>query len=286
MSNAAGQPPAERPVEQLPVPLFDGVVLAARTRDGAIHLALRDLCETLSLALPAQRRRIQANEPLHLIQLRVQVGRQFRTMDFLLLDDVPVWIMDVQSRRVGEEVRERFGYIKSYLVSAVQAAFAQLTGLPEGPSRQIEDLRDLDRIDQALRTLEELNTRQTTIEASQDRARIAFRDLAAMIRELQSRVQTLEQQAKQRMSSAQRGTIYHLVQAWGTALAARTPGKKPGAAIRSRWQLFNDRFNLGTYTDLPAARYDEAIQFVKEQYRELTGQEIDAIEQSGLEFDE
>jgi P22_AR N-terminal domain len=279
MSNAAGQPPAERPVEQLPVPLFDGVVLAARTRDGAIHLALRDLCETLSLALPAQRRRIQANESLHLIQLRVQVGRQFRTMDFLLLDDVPVWIMDVQSRRVGEEVRERF-------VSAVQAAFAQLTGLPEGPSRQIEDIRDLDRIDQALRTLEELNTRQTTIEASQDRARIAFRDLAAMVRSLQSRVQTLEQQAKQRMSSAQRGTIYHLVQAWGTALAARTPGKKPGAAIRSRWQLFNDRFNLGTYTDLPAARYDEAIQFVKEQYRELTGQEIDAIEQSGLEFDE
>src|SRR6266498_5325726 len=147
MSNTAGQPPAERPVEQLPVPLFDGVVLAARTRDGAIHLALRDLCETLSLALPAQRRRILANESLHLIQLRVQAGRQFRTMDFLLLDDVPIWIMDVQSRRVGEEVRERFGYIKSYLVSAVRAAFAQLTGLPEGESRQIEDLRDLDRID-------------------------------------------------------------------------------------------------------------------------------------------
>jgi hypothetical protein len=42
---------------------------------------------------------------------------------------------------------------------------------------------------------------------------------------------------------------------------------------------------LATYTDLPAARYDEAIQFIKEQYRGLTGQEIDAIEQSGLEFD-
>ena len=95
-----------------------------------------------------------------------------------------------------------------------------------------------------------------------------------------------QQQAKQRMSPAQRGTIYHLVQAWGTALAARTPEKKPGASIRSRWQIFNDRFNLGTYTDLPAARYDEAIQFIKEQYHGLTGQEIDAIEQSGLEFDE
>ena len=206
MREVSRQLPVERPVEQLPIPLFDGVVLAARRRDGAIHLALRDLCETLSLALPAQRRRIQANESLQLIQLRIQTGRQFRTMDVLLLDDVPVWIMDVQSRRVGEEVRERFGYIKSYLVSAVQAAFAQLTGLPEGQSRQIEDLRDLDRIDQALKTLEELNLRQTTIETSQDRARSAFRDLAAMVRDLQSRIQTLEQQAKQHISPTQRGT--------------------------------------------------------------------------------
>jgi hypothetical protein len=257
-----------------------------RTRDGAIHLALRDLCETLSLALPAQRRRIQANEALHLTQLRVQVGRQFRTMDFLLLDDVPVWIMDVQSRRVGDEVRERFRYIKTYLVGAVQAAFAQLTGLPEGQSRQIEDLRDLDRIDQALKALEELNTRQTTIEASQDRVQIAFRDLAAMVRALQSRVQTLEQRAKQHISPAQRGTIYQLVQKWGAALAARKPGMKVGEAIRSCWRMFNQRFTISTYTDLPAARYDEAIQFIKEQYRALTGQEIDAIEQSGLEPEE
>ena len=286
MSEASRQLPVERPVEQLPVPLFDSIVLAARTRDGAIHLALRDLCETLSLALPAQRRRIQANESLHLIQLRIQTGRQFRTMDFLLLDDVPVWIMDVQSRRVGEEVRERFGYIKSYLVSAVQAAFAQLTGLPEGQSRQIEDLRDLDRIDQALKTLEELNLRQSTIETSQDRARSAFRDLAAMVRDLQSRIQTLEQQAKHHISPAQRGTIYQLVQTWGTEFAVRTPEKKAGEVIRSCWRIFNQRFTLGTYTDLPAARYDEAIQFIKAQYRGLTGQEIDAVEQSGLEFEE
>ena len=286
MSNQAGGPQIERPVEQLPVPLFDGVVLAARTRDGAIHLALRDMCETLSLALPAQRRRILANETLHLIQLRVQVDRQFRTMDFLLLEDVPIWIMDIQSRRVGEEVRERFGYVKTYLVKAVQAAFAQLTGLPEGESRQIEDLHDLDRIDQALRALEELNTRQTTIEASQDRARIAFRDLATMVRSLQSRVQVLEAQAKLRLSPTQRGTIYRLVQTWGAAVAAHTLEKTHGAAIRSCWQLFNQRFGISTYTDLPAARYDEAIQFIKEQYRALTGQAIDAIEQAGLELDE
>src|SRR5690349_14385069 len=93
MSDSLSQP-MPQPVEQLPVPLFDGVVLAARTHDGAIYLALRDLCATLGLALRAQQRRIGANEALHLVSLRILDGRQFRTLDFLLLDDVPLWIMD------------------------------------------------------------------------------------------------------------------------------------------------------------------------------------------------
>ncbi len=274
-----------QPVEQLPIPLFDGVVLAARTHDGAISLALRDLCAIFGIALRAQQRRIRANEALHLMQLRVLDGRQFRTIDFLLLDDVPIWIMDIQSRRVNEAVRDRFVYVKTYLVSAVKAAFAELTGLPEGPSREIEDLRELDRIDAALKELEELTARQTAIEASQDRARLAFRDLQAMVREIQTRVQTLEQQARQRISPTQRGTIYQLVQAWGKALAAHRREMKGGEAIRSCWRTFNERFKLGTYTDLPAARYDEAIQFIKAQYHALTGQEIDAAEQAGMEFE-
>jgi hypothetical protein len=62
-------------------------------------------------------------------------------------------------------------------------------------------------------------------------------------------------------------------------------GGKGGEAIRSCWRTFNERFKLGTYTDLPAARYDEAIQFIKAQYHNLSGQEIDAAEQAGLEFE-
>jgi len=58
---------AAQPVEQLPIPLFDGVVLAARAHDGAIYLALRDLCATLGLALRAQQRRIRAERPLPVV---------------------------------------------------------------------------------------------------------------------------------------------------------------------------------------------------------------------------
>lgn len=83
--------PAPRPHEQLPIPLFDGVVLAARAGDGLIFLDLRDLCATLGLDASAQRRRIMAGDELHLAQFRVTLdGQQLRTRDFLLLEDVPI----------------------------------------------------------------------------------------------------------------------------------------------------------------------------------------------------
>ena len=92
-----------------------------------------------------------------------------------------------------------------------RAAFAQLTGLPE-TSRQVEDLCELDRLELALRSLEELGPRQSTLEASRDRARAAFRNLTRVVREIQFRVQALEAQSKQHLSATQRGTLYQLVQ--------------------------------------------------------------------------
>jgi hypothetical protein len=284
MTNVADDLPPQQAVEQLPIPLFDGVVLAARTADGRIHLGLRDLCVTIGLDVSSQRRRIQANESLHLTAIRVLVARQFRTLDFLLLDDLSLWILMVQTGRVHRNAQARVTYIKHYLEASVRSAFAQLSGLPE-TSPQIEDLRDLDRLERAFQALAELGARQTTIEASQDRARVAFRDLTTLVQDLRTRVQTLEQQARQRLTPAQRGTIYQLVQTWGAALAARRPELGHGEAIRTCWRLFNQRFTLGTYTDLPAAAYDEAIQFIKDQYRGLTGQEIDAAEQASLELE-
>ncbi len=178
-------------IEQLPIPLFDGVVLAARTGDGQIHLSLRDLCATIGLDAASQRRRIRANKSLHLTAIRVHIDRQFRTLDFLPLDDLALWILTLQTTRIHPERQGRISYIKQYLEASVRHAFTQLTGLPE-TSRQVEDLRELDRLDSALELLEQLGERQTAIETSQDRARLAFRDLAELVRSVQTRVQALK----------------------------------------------------------------------------------------------
>ena len=282
MPPANPSPRPSRPREQLPITLFEGVVLAVRGDDGRIFILLRDVCEALGLKLSAQRRRIQMDEALHLAQFRVQSSGQFRTLDFLLLEDIPVWLLSVQQGRVGAHAAERFGYIKLYLVTAVQRAFAALSDLPDAPSSSIEDLADLDRIDLAFSQLAEIGRRQGDLETSQERARSAFRDLRAILTEVLDRVQTLERRVNVTLSPTQRGTIYQMVQQWGTVRAERDRTQAPGVAIRRSWGELNAAFGVGTYTDLPAARYDDIVRYIKDHYRALTGRELEAVEQAGL----
>jgi len=259
------------------------VVLAARGGDSRIYLSLRDLCEALGLTFASQRRRVLADEALHLAQFRIQFGGQLRAVDFLLLEDVPTWLLGVQERRVSAEARGRFAYVKQYLVQAVQRAFAELTGLPQAPSSAIEELGELDRIEEAFAQLEALGRRQDEVEASLDRARGAFRDLRGVIDEIRERMQELEQRVRAPLSPTQRGTVYRMVQQWGSARAERGQTASPGVAIRRCWAELNAAFGVSTYTHLPAARYEEIVRYLKDQYRALTGQELAATEQIGWE---
>lgn len=270
---------APRPREQLPIPLFESAVLAIRDAEGRIFLSLRDLCTVLGLVLSGQRRRIRTNPRLSLMPFRVIIQGQLRDADFLLLDDVPLWLLTIQTNRVNEDVRVRVDYIQSYLVISVQRAFGELTGLSIGeqPSSAIEDLRDLDRIDQAFQQLTEVSSRQ-------DNAALVVRDILTQLRDMRERVQQLESLAKARISPEQRGTIYQMVQDWGDARAARMTTLEAGSAIRLCWREVNARFGVSTYTDLPAARYDEILQFIKQQYQTLTGSELGATEQGRMEL--
>lgn len=279
------------PREQLPITLFEGVVLAVRAADGHIYLVVRDLCAALDLVPSSQLRAIRADARLQLVSFRLRIDRQVRTMDCLLLDDIPLWLLKVRPPR-SAQAAERLRYVQEYLIASVRSAFAALTGLPDAPSNQIEDLQELDAIEPSLQVLRELVERQTRIEDSQDRAREAWRDIAAQIRELRgvlplvddlrARMQAIEHQIGQRMSPEQRNTIYRLVQACGEARAAQAGQTQAGPAIRKSWAEFNQRFGIASYTDLPASRFDEAVQFAKAQFRALTGAELEGGTQERL----
>ncbi len=142
---------AQLPREQLPITLFDGVVLAVRSAEGNIYLVVHDLCTALDLIPSSQLRAIRADERLHLVSFRLRIGRQVRTLECLLLDDIPLWLIKVRPPRNNAQAAERLRYVQNYLIASVRSAFAVLTGLPDAPSNQIEDLQELDVIDSSLR---------------------------------------------------------------------------------------------------------------------------------------
>jgi hypothetical protein len=126
--------------------------------------------------------------------------------EFLILEFVSAWISTVNRSRATPIVQERLRYLRLFSIRQVYDAIARAGGLPEGPSRNIEDLRDLQRFDGAIQGIAE---RQQALEQSQDKARQAWKDH-------EDRIQRLEAQLAQTgtITRAQRGHIYQLVQIW------------------------------------------------------------------------
>jgi hypothetical protein len=157
----------------------------------------------------------------------------------------------INAARVGEPVRPRLLWLQRYIVREVYRSFATLAGLPEDTSRQIEDLVDLQRFNAAITELadhqESLEARQGALEASQDQARQAWRDLRAEIRAIAQRIATIEQHVGGVISREQRGYLYQLVQSWGAAKAMREPRLSKAAAYAACWTLLKAKYRIARY---------------------------------------
>lgn len=272
------------PVEQVVVDFFDLPCLSVRDTDGAIYVAVVDLCAALGLKPDAQLRRIQNHEYLHagLAPFRVRRGNRLETIQCLHLQLTAGWLVQISTARVKEEVKSRLSYLQLHLLDAVWQAFATLTGLPP-KVEQIEDMQELDRIDRALRSFEELAGRQAAIEQSQDRSRAAWRQMQDRLNELTTRLGELEQRVGGKISTAQKGHLYHLVQAWATARAQRTSTMTRDAVYAACWGEIKALFGqVARYEDMTPAQYNDAVAYIKRQYHSLTGQDLELPAQDEL----
>ena len=274
---------AQTPAEQVIITLFDAPCMAVRDDKGTIYVAVNDICAAVGIQSDAQLRRIRQHEQLQrgLAVFRVRQGNRIETTSFLHLQMTAGWLLQIATGRVRADVRDRLRYLQIHLLDAVWQAFAKLSGLPT-QVEQIEDLHNLDRIDSALRTLTELAERQSSLEQSQDRARDAYRQLTERIRDLASRVATMERRVEAKISPTQRGNLYHLVQAWGTARAERTTQLTRAAVYSACWAEIKVRFSVARYEDLTPAQYLEAVAYVQQQYFALTGAPLTLLAQDEL----
>jgi hypothetical protein len=266
------------------VTIFDLPCLAVRDPEGAIYVSLGDLCAALGLDRSSQLRRIRGHALLQagLARFLVQQAGGPQVQDCIHLQTASNWLVTINAARVAEPVRNRLIYLQQHLFDAVWRAFAQIMGLPEGPSSDIEDLDDLQQIDPGLRALAELAERQQAIEASQDRARAAWRDINEQVRALATRLGELEHRVGGTISKGQRGHIFQLVQAWASARAERTTQLSRSGVFAATWAEFKTRFGLARYEDLPLDEYGNAVAYVQDKYLQLTGSQLSIPSQGEL----
>jgi hypothetical protein len=195
-------------------------------------------------------------------------------VDCLILEFVPAWITTVSRANATPTVQERLRYFTLFSIREVYAAVAREAGLPTGPSRQIEDLGDLAAFDASVQRLAE---RQQAIEESQDKARQAWRNLDARVRRLE------EAAAEGKLSVRQRGTVYHLVQAWAQERA--TPMlTRSRVALRACWSTLRTHYRVSRYEDIESQYYDDCVAYIQRQYQKLTGSELHLPEQGELDL--
>ena len=266
----------EQPIEQLAVTFFETPCLAVRSQDGTIYMAIRDVCDAIGLRLSGQLRRLRAHPDLKvgLTRFRVMTAGGLQIMDCLILEFVPAWIATVSRANATPIVQERLRYFTLFSIREVYAAVAREAGLPTGPSRQIEDLGDLTAFDDSIQRLAE---RQQAIEDSQEKARQAWRNLDARVRRLE------EAAAEGKLSVRQRGTIYHLVQAWAQERATREH-LSIGVALRACWLTLRTRYRVSRYEDIERQYYDDCVAYIQRQYQKLTGSELHLPEQGELDL--
>lgn len=265
------------PAETLAVTFFEHPCLAVRGSEGTIYVSIRDLCDAVGLRTHSQIRRLRMDEDLSngLKTFRVVTSGGPQEQEFLILEFVPTWIGSVQRSRASVAVRERLRYLRLFAIRETYNAFARIAGLPEGESRAIEDLRDLERMDDAMSAIAE---RQQAIEVSQQRARSAWRELDA-------RVRALEEQVGGHVSTRQRGHIYLLVQTWATARAVREPALSRSEIFQACWGAIKTRYRIAKYEHLPAAQYADCVQYIERSYQRLTGEEMNLPEQSSFDLE-
>ena len=92
-----------------------------------------------------------------------------------------------------------------------------------------------------------------------------------------------EAAAEGKLSVRQRGTVYHLVQAWGQERATREH-LSIGVALRACWSTLRTRYKVSRYEDIESQYYDDCVAYIQRQYQKLTGTELRLPEQSELDL--
>ena len=258
-------------VEQKEVLFYDDTIVAVRLADGSVFVPLRPIVESLGMSWTGQYERLGRNEVLgaKLRSVRITRTEQNRTrqlaMQCLPIEYLNGWLFGISTRRIKNVVRrERIIQYQEKCHLALYDAFkegrlstteASLEAILQGDSPAAQAYRMAQAIMQMAR-------QQVLMEARIDQHDTTLADYSRRIETIESTLGNPERQ----ITVAQASQISQAVKAIGLEMGRRSGRNEFGGVYGELYR----RFDITSYKELPTARVEEAVRFLREWYGAIT----------------
>jgi len=247
-------------IEQREVEFYEDRLTAVRAGDGHIYVAVGQMCSALGLTTAPQTRRIKRHAVLNAgyqgITIMVTPGGRQET-GMIRADLVPLWLSGIRTNMVKEEIRPKLERFQAEAARVLWEAFQ------EGRLTTELNLDELVNIDPE--AVQAYHMAQAVVKLA--RSHLLLR---SEVEDHSRRLETIEAtlgDPGRHVSPDQASQISQAVKAVAIALGRQTKRNEFGAVYGELYR----KFGITSYKQLPARRFQEAIDWLAEWHQNLTG---------------
>ncbi len=270
---------ALQPLEQKTVIFYEDeitAVLVAEDEKQEVYVPVRPICDFLGIDWSSQRRRISrdpvlSESTMSVVITATDIDPQSRrpltsAMLCLPLDFLNGWLFGVSAQRVKPEFRDRVITYQRECYKILSDAFQERQEEETTVTANIAALQQVKALGQALINLAEEQIEQE-IRLSETEQRLD--QAVVVVSDLSKRVELVESQlgdSGRKVSPAQATNVSQTVKAVAMALSKASGRNEYGGVYGELYR----RFEVPSYRELPAAKYDDVMTWLNEWLQSIT----------------
>jgi hypothetical protein len=263
-------------IDQRMVPFEGDELAAAQSTAGDIYITIAGMCKALGLNTQSQTRRIQRTpalaKGLRRISLKTKGGTQPTIC--LRLDRVALWIAGIETDRIRPEYQTKIEAYQDELAPIATHIFMQAMGITTRTSTDSRMTALADQYDVLIATttfiaehMESLASMPEQIQGISNQLAQAVSLLESLATQQTATATTMEHLTQeQRLTAAQKKHIKEAVQ-----IIVDDSADKPHTMTYAQiYGIMFRQFRVTAYAEIPAARYDEVITFLRNLWKQAT----------------
>jgi hypothetical protein len=268
----------ETAIDQRIVPFMGDELVAAMTASEMIYISLNGLCTALGVNYRAQLLRSQRTPTLArgLRRIPLKTSGGVQRISCLRVDKVALWLAGIEPGRIKEQFRAKIEAYQDELAPVAMRVFMRVMGIPAAPPATADPRMAAlaEQYDVLMGAATFISEHMDDLAGLPGQVQGVSKQLAQAVRLLESlaaqqeTTATTVQQIKQeqKLTPAQKQHIKDAV----NKIADDSAGKSGEMKHSQIYAAIYKHFHVSAYAEIPAARYDEVIMFLRNLWKSAT----------------